>query len=153
MSSRRLPWLRRCGSCGEGSDGGPLACALFFAVILLPTLGFVDYGYMRYSFVADRYQYLAGIGVIVFFAGAAAYGSYKMPDVLRKTAKGAALALLVLLGIAAWNQTAVYKDEVTLFRPLFLLTRRLILPTLILPTRCCTARVGRKRHLPPPALP
>ena len=95
---------------------GPLACALFFAVILLPTLGFVDYGYMRYSFVADRYQYLAGIGVIVFFAGAAAYGSYKLPDALRKTAKGAALALLVLLGIAAWNQAAVYKDEVTLFR-------------------------------------
>ena len=95
---------------------GPLACALFFAVILLPTLGFVDYGYMRYSFVADRYQYLAGIGVIVFFAGAAAYGSYKLPDVLRKAAKGAALALLFLLGAATWNQAGVYKDEVTLFR-------------------------------------
>ena len=95
---------------------GPLACALFFAVILLPTLGFVDYGYMRYSFVADRYQYLAGIGVIVFFAGAASQGSYKLPDVLRKAAKGAALALLFLLGAATWNQAGVYKDEVTLFR-------------------------------------
>ena len=95
---------------------GPLACALFFAVILLPTLGFVDYGYMRYSFVADRYQYLAGIGVIVFFAGAASQGSYKLPDVLRKAAKGAALALLFLLGVATWNQAGVYKDEVTLFR-------------------------------------
>ena len=95
---------------------GPLACALFFAVILLPTLGFVDYGYMRYSFVADRYQYLAGIGVIVFFAGAASHGSYKLPDVLRKAAKGAALALFFLLGAATWNQAGVYKDEVTLFR-------------------------------------
>ncbi len=95
---------------------GPLACALFFAFMLSPTLGFVDYGYMRYSFVADRYQYLAGIGVIVFFAGAAAYGSYKLPDVLRKAAKGAALALLFLLGAATWNQAGVYKDEVTLFR-------------------------------------
>ena len=95
---------------------GPLACALFFAVILLPTLGFVDYGYMRYSFVADRYQYLAGIGVIVFFAGAASQGSYKLPDVLRKAAKGAALALFFLLGAATWNQAGVYKDEVTLFR-------------------------------------
>ena len=33
-----------------------LACALFFAVMLSPTLGFIDYGYMRYAFVADRYQ-------------------------------------------------------------------------------------------------
>ena len=103
---------------------GPLACALFFAVILLPTLGFVDYGYMRYSFVADRYQYLAGIGVIVFFAGAAAYGSYKLPDVLRKAAKGAALALLFLLGAATWNQAGVYKDEVTLFRHVISLNPR-----------------------------
>ena len=95
---------------------GPLASALFFAIMLSPVLGFIDYGYMRYSFVADRYQYLAGIGVIVLFAGAAAYGSYKLPDVLRKAAKGAALALLFLLGAATWNQAGVYKSEVTLFR-------------------------------------
>ena len=95
---------------------GPLACALFFAVMLSPTLGFIDYGYMRYSFVADRYQYLAGIGAIVFFVAAAAYGVGKLPDVLRKVARGAAVALLVLLGVATWNHAAVYKDEVTLFR-------------------------------------
>ena len=94
---------------------GPLACALFFAVMLSPTLGFVDYGYMRYSFVADRYQYLAGIGAIVLFAGAAAYGSERLPDALRKATRGAALALLVPLGVATWNHAGVYKDEVTLF--------------------------------------
>ena len=43
---------------------GPLAGALFFAVTLAPVLGFVDYGYMQFSFVADRFQYLAGIGVL-----------------------------------------------------------------------------------------
>lgn len=95
---------------------GPLACALFFAVMISPTLGFVDYGYMRYSFVADRYQYIAGIGVIVFFAALASYGAGRLPDVLRKVARGAALALLVLLGVATWNHAGVYKDEVTLFR-------------------------------------
>ena len=95
---------------------GPLACVLFFAVMLSPTLGFVDYGYMRFSFVADRYQYLGGIGAIVFFAASAACGAQRLPDLPRKAAKGAALALLVLLGAATWNQAAVYKDEVTLFR-------------------------------------
>lgn len=95
---------------------GPLACALFFAVMLSPTLGFIDYGYMRYSFVADRYQYLGGIGVIVLFAAAATYGSDRMPGSLRKATRGAALALLVLLGVATWNQAGVYRDGVTLFR-------------------------------------
>ena len=40
---------------------GPLAGALFFAITLSPVLGFADYGYMQYAFVADRFQYLAGI--------------------------------------------------------------------------------------------
>lgn len=95
---------------------GPLACALFFAVMLSPTLGFIDYGYMRYAFVADRYQYLAGIGVIVLFAAAATYGSDRMPGSLRKATRGAALALLALLGVATWNQAGVYRNEVVLFR-------------------------------------
>ena len=49
---------------------GPLAGALFFAVTLSPVLGFVDYGYMQFSFVADRFQYLAGIGVMAVVIGA-----------------------------------------------------------------------------------
>ena len=104
-------WLLR-GRIGRG----PLACALFFAVMLSPTLGFVDYGYMRYSFVADRYQYLAGIGVIVLFAASASYGSRRLPGSLGNMTKGAALALLALLGVATWNQAGVYRDDVTLFR-------------------------------------
>ena len=95
---------------------GPLACALFFALILSPALGFVDYGYMRYSFVAARYQYLAGAGAIVLFAAAAAYCSFRLPGLLRKAARGAAFALLVLLGVATWNHAGVYRDDVTLFR-------------------------------------
>ena len=95
---------------------GPLACALFFAIMLSPTLGFIDYRYMQYSFVADRYQYLGGIGVILLFVAAAACGAQRLPDLPRKAAKGAALALLVLLGAATWNHAAVYKDQVTLFR-------------------------------------
>ena len=109
-------WFLR-GRLGRGRLGrGPLACALFFAVMLSPTLGFVDYGYMRYSFVADRYQYLAGIGVIVLFAGAAAYGSSRLSDLLRKMTGVAAFVLLALLGVATWNQAGLYRNEVVLFR-------------------------------------
>ena len=62
---------------------GPLAGAVFFAVTLSPVLGFVDYGYMQYSLVANRFQYLAGIGVTRFFI----YDSFvsKRYEVLRAT--------------------------------------------------------------------
>ena len=58
---------------GRGRIGrGPLAGAAFFAVTLAPVLGFIDYGYMQFSFVADRHQYLASIGPLAVLAGAAA---------------------------------------------------------------------------------
>ena len=94
---------------------GPLTCVLFFAVTLSPMLGFLDYGYMNISFAADRYQYLAGIGILVLFAGAAARGVEKLPGAARTATKGMAPAALLLLGAATWNQSAVYKDDLTLF--------------------------------------
>jgi len=41
---------------------GPLVAILFFIVTLSPILGFVDFSYMGSSYIADRFQYLAGIG-------------------------------------------------------------------------------------------
>ena len=94
---------------------GPLAGVLFFAVTLAPVLGFVDYGYMQFSFVADRYQYLAGIGLTAVLAGAAAHGAGRLPEVWRKAAAGAAAAMLLVLGVLTWRQAEIYRDEVTFF--------------------------------------
>ena len=44
---------------------GPLAAFLFFAGTLFPVLGFVNVYPFLFSFVADHFQYLASIGVIV----------------------------------------------------------------------------------------
>ena len=94
---------------------GPLAGVLFFAVTLGPVLGFVDYGYMQFSFVADRFQYLAGIGVLAVLIGAAAHGVAKLPARYRRGALGLAVAVVVALGTLTWRQARVYRDEVTLF--------------------------------------
>ena len=123
-----LLWLGR-----KRLGRGPLAGALYFALTLGPVLGFVDYGYMQFSFVADRFQYLAGIGVLAVLIGAAAHAVGKLPaggpDAagmryasvmryaagLRYGAWGLAAAALLLLATLTWRQAGIYRDEVALF--------------------------------------
>ena len=104
-------WLLR-GRLGRG----PLAGALFFVVTLSPTLGFVDHTYMLFAFVADRYQYLAGIGAMAVAIGGAAHLAGRLPDTWRRVAAVGGIAVLVLLGALTWRQAAIYRDEVTFFQ-------------------------------------
>ena len=67
LSALAALWLLR-GRIGRG----PLAAAGFFVVTLAPALGFFNYYPMRFSFVADHFQYLAGIGLIVLAVAALA---------------------------------------------------------------------------------
>ena len=93
---------------------GPLAGALFFAVTLSPVLGFVNFSFMKYSFVADRFQYLAGIGVMAVLI-AAAHGAGRLTGGLKAGAAGLMVAVLALLGTATWRQAGIYRDRITFF--------------------------------------
>ncbi|MCY3787276.1 MAG: tetratricopeptide repeat protein, partial [Gemmatimonadetes bacterium] len=95
---------------------GPLAGALFFAGTLSPVLGFVDYGYMQFSFVADRFQYLAGIGVMAVIIGTAAYGVSRLSSLWQKGALGVMAVIIVVLGVLTWRQSSIYRDNETLNR-------------------------------------
>jgi tetratricopeptide (TPR) repeat protein len=88
---------------------GPLVAVLAFAGTLVPALGFFDVYLMQFSFVADHFQYLASIGLIVL-AGAA------LSHVPRVASRPLAAALLVALGILTWRQAPAYADEETLWR-------------------------------------
>ncbi len=109
-------WRRRLGR-------GPLAGVLFFAVALSPVLGFVDFGYMYFSFVTDRYQYLAGIGLIAVVAGAAGHACQRglgaLPAHRTRPARLAigvvGAAILAVAGLLTWNQAGIYRDSVTFF--------------------------------------
>ena len=94
---------------------GPLAGAVFFAVTLSPVLGFVDFAHMRLSFVADRYAYLAGIGVIAVLVGAAAHGAGKLPNLLKVGASAVLVAVLAIFGKLTWEQAGIYRDEITFY--------------------------------------
>ena len=92
---------------------GPLAGALFFAVTLSPVLGFVDYGYMQYAFVADRFQYLAGIGFMAVVIGAATYGVRRLSGLWHKGARIVVAMVIVVLGLLTWRQASIYQDSET----------------------------------------
>ena len=89
---------------------GPLVAALFFAGTLSPAMGFAKVYFMRYSFVADHFQYLASIGPIAAFA---AVGSRLVPA---RWAIGAPAVVLVVLSILTWGQAWNYHDNETLWR-------------------------------------
>ena len=105
-----LWWYR--GRIGRG----PLAGVLFFVLTLSPTLGFVSYGYMQFSFVADRYQYLAMAGITVPLVAGAARVLGPLPTAARTVAQVMALLLLAVMGAITWNQAGIYRDNVTFYR-------------------------------------
>ena len=105
-----LLWFGR-----ERFGRGPLAGVLFFAVTLSPVLGFVDYGYMQFSLVADRFQYLAGLGVLAVLVGAAAQGASRLQASRKRLAAGGLAVVLALLGAQTWMQARIWRDGVTLF--------------------------------------
>jgi tetratricopeptide (TPR) repeat protein len=96
-------------------DRGPLAGFLFFAGTLFPALGFLNVYPFRYSYVADHFQYLAILGIIVPAASALTLLAGRFsPGKIGAIALPA--LLLTTLGAATWRQSGMYRDYETLFR-------------------------------------
>jgi tetratricopeptide (TPR) repeat protein len=84
---------------------GPIVATLFFAGTLLPALGFINLYPMRYSFVADHFQYQASIGLIILAAAG-----------LRHLRAVGCAAILVVLGILTWRQGYLYQNQLVLWQ-------------------------------------
>jgi len=93
---------------------GPLAGALFFGGTLLPVLGFFNVYPFLFSFVADHFQYVASLGVIVP-AAIAASRPLALPR-WRAAALGTMAVLGVVLGVLTWRQSRMYADPLLLYR-------------------------------------
>jgi tetratricopeptide (TPR) repeat protein len=89
----------------------PLACALLFVGTLVPVLGFLNVYPFIYSFVADHFQYLASIAVIVPVAAAVALLAQRW----RTAGIGAGVAILAVLFVLTRLQTPMYADLKTLY--------------------------------------
>ena len=106
-------WLAR-----QRIGRGALAGALFFAMTLAPVLGFADFGYMKFSFAADRYQYLPGLGLLMALVGGAVLACRRFAGGAgaRYAAGGMAALALVVCGALSWQRTQVFHSEIGLFR-------------------------------------
>ena len=110
-------WLFR-NTVGKAS----LVAILFFAGTLFPVLGFFNFYYMRYSFAADHFQYLAGIGPIALFSASLTVfansasrfsGSVKVPPYFLPAFSA---SILLVLGLLTWKQTHIYQNMEVLWR-------------------------------------
>ncbi len=88
---------------------GPLVAALFFGGTLVPALGFVNVLPMRYSFVADHFQYLASLGVLTLIAAALATHAKRAAVPITAVAS-------VALAITSWSHAHDFTDLETLWR-------------------------------------
>ncbi len=135
-ATRAIGWLALAAATGVAAalwflrrriGRGPLVAAAFFALTLAPVLGFVDFGYMQFSFAADRYQYLACAAVLTLAAGAAVrgiewtrtrlqdHGSSGGATAVLRSGQALAVLLFAALGTASFQQTTLWQNPLTLF--------------------------------------
>jgi tetratricopeptide (TPR) repeat protein len=115
-----LWWLRRRspGPPARAATAG-LAAVLFFVGSLFPALGFFNAYPFVYSYVADHFQYLASLGVIVLVSAAwgQMWAAARTGPVLRRSLLVMAAAGVVgTLGVQTWRLSWMYRDLPTLYR-------------------------------------
>jgi Flp pilus assembly protein TadD len=107
---------------------GPLAGLLFFLVTLFPVLGIMGFFQTRDSFVADSFQYVACLGVLIPIASGLAMTAKRMSgpgffEGSRRPGKRKGIVagvfgglLLLTLGVLTWRQSSIYRDQETFWR-------------------------------------
>jgi Flp pilus assembly protein TadD len=110
--ARRPRGASHAGRLGKG----PLAAALIFAGTLFPALGFLNVYPMRYSFVADHFQYLACIALVALSVAVITQVLARAKIERAAVRLPAALGLLVLLAALSWHHCLAYRNAETLYR-------------------------------------
>jgi tetratricopeptide (TPR) repeat protein len=105
-----LAWWRRRDAWGRVA----LMLIVGYVGLLLPVLGFANIYFMRYSLVADHWQYAAmAVPCAVFAGGVTALARRAR---LRRAVQGAlCLGLLAVLSVLTWRQCGTYKNKETLY--------------------------------------
>ena len=108
-----LAGRRKHGSARFAAAG--LAGLLFFAGTLFPALGFFNVYPFLFSYVADHFQYLASLGLIVPAAAGVMIGARALGGG-RWLGIAVAGGIVTALGVLTWRQCGMYRDVETLYR-------------------------------------
>lgn len=95
---------------------GPLAAVALYLVVLFPALGFFDVFYARYAQVADRWQYLASLGVTVPVVAGVTLALRSLGAGYLLASASASVVLWAGLGAASHREARHYADAETLWR-------------------------------------
>ena len=103
-------WLRKWSRA-------PLTSLLIFCGSLFPVLGLINVYPFRYSYVADHFQYLASIAIIVPVAAMLSLLKQRAPNTVgRRGVRLGVVALVSVLAVLTWQQSRMYRDAETLYR-------------------------------------
>ncbi len=116
-----FPWLALLGCMTvfwryRNDWGRPFLFGLgYFVVTLLPVLGFVNIYFMKYSLVADHWQYTSLLGIIAPIVGTGTHFFNQRPR-LRLMGIITVIAVLGTLSGLTWKQSQAYQNEDTLWK-------------------------------------
>jgi tetratricopeptide (TPR) repeat protein len=88
----------------------------FFCVALVPVMGLINVGFMKHSLVADHYQHISLIGVIVLAAAGWSSWRQRQRGHNRSAANSAAAIAVCMLAFLTWRQSGLYSDALTLYQ-------------------------------------
>jgi len=94
---------------------GPLVALLFFGGTLVPALGFVNFYPMRYTFVADHFQYVASIGLLTACASGLILLVRRLPERWREAGYVACALIVLGLAIQTNRQSRIYESSFSLW--------------------------------------
>ncbi len=103
-------WLLRHRS------SAPAAAIGYFIVMLFPALGFFTIYPFRYSFVADHFQYLAGVGPMVLASASLSSAISRMRGRIASAARLLPVIILFTLAALTWRQCGIYADIESLYK-------------------------------------
>ncbi|MBN1902604.1 tetratricopeptide repeat protein, partial [Candidatus Sumerlaeota bacterium] len=94
----------------------PFAGVTFYTVMILPALGIVSQAFYRFSFTADHFQYLAGIGIMTAII-VPFYDLYKKYQFyLKQVVPVFSGMLLITLVILTWRHNIVFQSNESLWK-------------------------------------
>ena len=84
---------------------------VYFVIALLPIIGLVDHFFLRYSFVADHFQYLAAMGPLALVAAAITRWEAKVGPGMPWLRSILGASLVLLFGVMSWQRSWAFQSQ------------------------------------------